>query len=197
MNKLSIAFLTAVSIASFGCKKGGGGDMAAKVTDLKNKMCECKDQKCVEGVQVEYTKWAEDSAKNAGKMDEKAAKDIGEATAKMAECAAKVATAAAPAAPAGGDQAAPAGGDQAAAPAGGDQAGGGDLPENCKEYQAAIEALSKCDKVPAAARDAMKQGFDQASAAWANIPAESRDAVAASCKAGADAAKQSLAAMCP
>ena len=37
MNKLTIAFVAAVSLAAFGCKKGGGGDDAVK------KMAEFKD----------------------------------------------------------------------------------------------------------------------------------------------------------
>ncbi len=89
-----------------------------------------------------------------------------------------------PAAPA----AAPEG--SAAAPA----AAAGDLPAECADYKAAIETLSKCDKLPQATRDALKQSYEQTSAAWASVPAEGRAALGTACKAAADAVKQSAAA---
>ena len=206
MNKLSIAFLAAVSIASFGCKKkGGAGEAMAKMGEFKDKMCACKDSKCATGVQEEMTKWSQEMAKNAGDkkpeaMSEEDTKKYTENTTKMAECAQKAMSADAggaagsAAAPAGGEgsAAAPAGGEgsAAAAPAG----GGGDLPAECKDYQAAIEALAKCDKLPQATRDALKQSYEQTSAAWAQVPAEGRAALGTACKSAADAVKQSAAA---
>ncbi|MBL9018551.1 MAG: hypothetical protein JNL83_30475 [Myxococcales bacterium] len=213
MNKLSIAFLAAVSIASFGCKKkGGAGEAMAKMTEFKDKMCACKDSKCATGVQEEMTKWSQEMAKNAGDkkpepMSEDDQKKYTEATTKMAECAQKAMSAdaggaAGSAAPAGGEgSAAPAGGEGSAAPAGGEGSaaaapagGGGDLPAECKDYQAAIEALAKCDKLPQATRDALKQSYEQTSAAWASVPAEGRAALGTACKSAADAVKQSAAA---
>ncbi len=73
-------------------------------------------------------------------------------------------------------------------------AAGGDLPAECGEYKAAIEALSKCDKLPQATRDALKQSFEQTSAAWGNVPAEGRAALGTACKSASDAVKQSAAA---
>jgi hypothetical protein len=70
----------------------------------------------------------------------------------------------------------------------------GDLPAECAEYQAAIDALAKCDKLPQATRDALKQSYDQTSAAWANVPAEGKAALGTACKSAADAVKQSAAA---
>jgi hypothetical protein len=94
-------------------------------------------------------------------------------------------------APEGGGSAAPeGGGSAAAAPAG----GGGDLPAECNDYKAAIEALAKCDKLPQATRDALKQSYEQTSAAWASVPAEGRAALGTACKSAADAVKQSAAA---
>jgi hypothetical protein len=84
----------------------------------------------------------------------------------------------------------------AAAPAaaGAAPAAAGDLPAECTDYKAAVDALAKCDKLPQATRDALKQAYDQSATAWANIPAEGRAGLATSCKAAADAVKQSTAA---
>ena len=73
----------------------------------------------------------------------------------------------------------------------------GDLPAECNDYKAAIEKLGACDKMPKEARDAMKQAFDSASSGWTNLPPEAKAGLATACKAGADAVKQSSAAMCP
>src|ERR1044071_57962 len=43
MNKIAIAFLAAVSLASFGCKKKGGGEAMAAMTKYKGDLCACKD----------------------------------------------------------------------------------------------------------------------------------------------------------
>ena len=82
--------------------------------------------------------------------------------------------------------------DPGAAPA----AAAGDLPKECSDYKAAIEKLASCDKMPQQARDALKQAYDQASAGWANLPAESKAGLATACKAGADAVMQSAKATC-
>ena len=91
------------------------------------------------------------------------------------------------------DKAAPAaaGTGSAAAPA-----AAGDLPAECNEYKAAIEKLSSCDKMPQQARDALKQAYDQASAGWANLPAEAKANLATACKAGADAVMTSAKQVC-
>ncbi|HSN27744.1 MAG TPA: hypothetical protein VLT45_15740 [Kofleriaceae bacterium] len=82
-------------------------------------------------------------------------------------------------------------GSAAAAPA-----AAGDLPAECNEYKAAIEKLSSCDKMPQQARDALKQAYDQASAGWANLPAEAKANLATACKAGADAVMTSAKQVC-
>ncbi len=74
------------------------------------------------------------------------------------------------------------------------EAKAGDLPAECNDYKAAIDALAKCDKLPQATRDALKQSYDQTSAAWASIPAEGKAALGTACKSAADAVKQSAAA---
>jgi hypothetical protein len=81
--------------------------------------------------------------------------------------------------------------DKAAAPA-----AAGDLPAECNEYKASIEKLASCDKMPQQARDALKQAYDQASAGWANLPAEAKANLATACKAGTDAVTTSAKQVC-
>jgi len=203
MSKITIAFLAAVSIASFGCKKkGGAGDAMAKMGEFKDQMCACKDKACADKVQESMNKWSAENAKNAGDKPEKPSdedmKKMTEVGTKYGECMTKAMSggdAAGSAAPAGdgsGSAAAAGSAEGSAAPAA--AGGGGDLPAECNDYKAAIEALAKCDKLPQATRDALKQSYEQTSAAWASIPAEGKAALGTACKAAADAVKQSAAA---
>jgi hypothetical protein len=135
MNKIAIAFLAAASLASFGCKKKGGGDSAAFEKHV-DAVCACKEQACLDKENADYMK-----ANTATPADPEAAKKMAddpkmkELTQKLTECTTRVMTAGTPpaggAAPAGGTPpaggAAPAGGDgSAAAPAGGTPPAGGD-----------------------------------------------------------------------
>ncbi len=76
---------------------------------------------------------------------------------------------------------------------------GGSLPKECQDYTAAMEKLAKCDKMPAATKDAMKQGFDAMKQGWAQLdglPPEALKAMADGCKQGADALMTSGKALC-
>ena len=56
---VAIAFLAAASLVSFaGCKKGGGSDAVAKMSDFKDKMCACKDKACVDQVSSDMARWS-------------------------------------------------------------------------------------------------------------------------------------------
>jgi hypothetical protein len=66
MKKISIAFLAAMSLAASGCRKNKGGEDLAKLTELKNKMCACKDKTCSEKVSDEYSMWSQTHAKSDG-----------------------------------------------------------------------------------------------------------------------------------
>ena len=176
--------------------------------EMAKNMCECKDKACADKVQADMTKWSEEMAKKGGdkdaKPDEATMKKMSEASSKYADCMTKAMSAGAAgdtagsAAPAGdtAGSAAPAGDTAGSAAPAGDTAaaGGGDLPQECKDYQAAIEALAKCDKLPQATRDALKKSYEQTSAAWASVPAEGKAALSTACKSAADAVKQSTAA---
>ena len=203
MKNLTIAFLAAASLFTVGaCKKKGGGDAGeamAKMSEFADDMCKCKDKACADKVQEGMTKWSTDMAAKGGakkadeKPDEAMMKKMTEVGQKYAECMTKAMT---PAGDMAGSAAAdPAGGSAAAAdPAAAGGAAAGDLPAECGEYKAAIEALAKCDKLPQQTRDALKQSYEQTSTAWASVPAEGKAALATACKSAADAVKQSAAA---
>ncbi len=70
------------------------------------------------------------------------------------------------------------------------------MPIECRDYGAAIHKFATCDKMPQASRDALSQAFDQASAAWAQLPPEERAQLAAACKAALDAVTDASRAMC-
>ncbi len=203
MKNLTIAFLAAASLLTVGaCKKkggGGAGEAMAKMEEFSNEMCKCKDKACADKVQEGMTKWSTDMAAKGGekkdeKPDEAAMKKMTEIGQKYAECMTKAMT---PAADAAGSAAAAGSGEApavAADPAAVGGAAAGDLPAECGEYKAAIEALAKCDKLPQQTRDALKQSYEQTSTAWAAVPAEGKAALATACKSAADAVKQSAAA---
>jgi hypothetical protein len=203
MKNLTIAFLATASLFAVGaCKKKGGGDAGeavAKMTEFKDQMCACKDKACADKVQEGMTKWSTEMAAKAGdkkeaKTDEATMKKMTEVGQAYGECMTKAMTPAADgsaaAAPTEGSAAAPTEGSAAAAPAAGGSTG---IPE-CDEYKAAIDKLASCDAIPEATRKTMKDAFDQASGAWASLPAEGKAAAATGCKAGADAVTQAAAA---
>jgi len=66
MKKISIAFLAAMSLAAFGCRKNKGGEAIAKLTEIKDKMCACKDKTCSDKVSVEFSSWREEQEKSDG-----------------------------------------------------------------------------------------------------------------------------------
>jgi hypothetical protein len=131
MKNLTIAFLAAVSLMSFaGCKKKGGSDGLAKMTEFKDQMCKCADKECADKVTEAMTQWGKDMAKEGGdkeaaKMSEEDMKKSAAVSEEMGKCMAKLMTPAMPA-PAGDMPAAPAApaGDMPAAPA----APAGDMP---------------------------------------------------------------------
>jgi hypothetical protein len=95
MKKISIAFLAAMSLASFGCKKGGAGQAIAKMGEFKDKMCACKDKACTEKVTEEMTKWGQEQAKGGdkdAKVSEEDTKKMAAVTEEMTKCMTKIMT---------------------------------------------------------------------------------------------------------
>src|SRR5258705_12614010 len=99
MNKLTFAFVAAVSLSAFGCKKGGGGDDAVKkMADFKDAMCKCGegDTACAQKVLDDQKKYGEEMAKTAdkdAKPDPDLAKKMEPLKADHTKCAAKAMTA--------------------------------------------------------------------------------------------------------
>jgi hypothetical protein len=100
MKKLSIAFLAAMALVSFACKKkGGGGEVLGKMTEFKDRICACKDKACADQVSADMSKWMQDQTK-AGVKDEQPNPDDVQKTAKVSQemttCMTKFAEAAPP-----------------------------------------------------------------------------------------------------
>ena len=222
---LFVSLLSLLSIAALtGCKKKGG-DCAGTINGMMDKMMADGMKQAGSAVTPEMKKQAEEMQKKMSEpmikvctddkwspealkcMDESNGKDDGKKCEAMLSAEQKAHMEKVMGEAMGmGDKAEPkmdkpamdkpADGSAAAgsaAPA----AAAGDLPAECNDYKAAIDKLSSCDKMPKEARDAMKSAFDQASTSWAGLPAEAKASLATACKAGADAVKQSSAAMCP
>lgn len=133
MKKISIAFVAAMALASFGCKKKGAEAMG-KMNKFRDDMCACKEKTCADKVNDEYTKWMQEMAKNASgnekatATNEEDAKKMSDAATKLQECYNKLAGGGAEGGAMGSGAPEPAGGGSAAAPAGGEPAGGSAAP---------------------------------------------------------------------
>src|SRR5262249_35272780 len=98
MQKISIAFLAAVALASFGCKKKGGGDLVAKYTEFKDRMCACKDKGCADKVNDDMRNWTQANGDKEGKASEEDAKKMAAVSDELNKCMQKIMTDAAGAA---------------------------------------------------------------------------------------------------
>lgn len=125
MNKIAIAFLAAVSLASFGCKKKGGGEAMEAMKKYKTDLCACKDHDidCGKKASDAYMKSQSESAGKTADMSAKPDPDMEKLQTEIADCTKRVMTPDTGAA--GGAAAPPAGG---AAPAGGSDTGSAAAP---------------------------------------------------------------------
>ena len=131
MSKLVFALLAAAALTATGCNKkksDGTGEALAKMRELKDEMCKCKDAKCAQDVSDKMTKWSQEQSKNQkeppkmSEEDQKKAAAIGEEMGKCMQTAMSAAGAGgsaegSAAAPPAGGEAPPAGGSAAPAPA--------------------------------------------------------------------------------
>ena len=170
MKTLTFAFAATLALLSFGaCKKKSGDTAAAtaKLTELKEEMCKCKDAKCAQDVSDKMTKWSTEQAKNqkeaprVTEKDQKLSEDLG----KCMQAALGTPAAGAPPTAAGADG----------------------LPAECVEYKATVDKLMSCQKLPEAQRNALKKAFDDASAGWPNMPPDAKAQLATACKQGTTA----------
>ena len=84
MKKISIAFLAVMSLAALGCRKDKGGEALAKLTELKDKMCACRDKPCSEKVSEELAKWGQGQPRSEGDKKRK------EVTEQLTQCLLKL-----------------------------------------------------------------------------------------------------------
>lgn len=182
--KLSNLLLAALVIA--GCKSKSSPDKLAKLAELEDRMCACKegDTDCAKKVQKELKAMADSSG--GQKLSEEEAKRAVDLNTKLAACAAR-ATGAPPPPGTGSDHGSA---DHAA------DVKPGELPKECGDWKAMVDKLSACEKMPEAQRRVMKDAYVEASKTWDGLPPDGRTALAQSCKAGADAIFASAKATC-
>ncbi|HEY6173386.1 MAG TPA: hypothetical protein VIX73_03040, partial [Kofleriaceae bacterium] len=93
MNKIAIAFLAAASLASFGCKKKGGGEALESMKKFKTELCACKDHDldCAKKAQEAFAKAQQ--TEGAGKPADMSAKpdpEIDKLNAEIQDCSKRV-----------------------------------------------------------------------------------------------------------
>jgi len=169
MSKLMFAFVATLSLASFGCKKKGGGaagEAVAKMEGFQKSMCDCKDKACADKVNEDMAKWGTEMAKTMGaakdeKPDPDLAKKSADVMTKYTECMTKLMMAAIPTVPTVGDvgSAAAAAGSAAgsAATAAGSAATAADKTDAAAAGSAAAAAGSAAGSAAAAAGSAVKE----------------------------------------
>jgi hypothetical protein len=199
MTKLALAVAASLALVSFGggCKQkagdGGAANSMAKMRELKDKMCACKDPDCAKKVSDEMTAWSQDQSSKQAKQikmneaDQKAAAELGVAMGECMQKASKVA--AAPLPP-------PADGSGSAAPAGSGSATPSGLPKECDEYEAAINRLATCEKMSKQARETLVKAYAEAAEGWKKLPDAAKEKISVSCKSGAEAVISSAKTQC-
>src|SRR5262245_39646945 len=70
------------------------------------------------------------------------------------------------------------------------------LPLVCGEWKAAIDKLATCTKLPQNARDSLIAVYKDASAGWAQLPADAKQKLVDVCRAGADSVLKGARATC-
>ncbi|NVB81702.1 MAG: hypothetical protein HOV81_25125 [Kofleriaceae bacterium] len=184
----------AVALASASCKDKGtqaGDKTVAKLTAFRDEMCACKDAACAQEVSKRMTTWNADQARGGtptlseaeGKAAQKVSDELGTCMLKALSSGSgaptDIASGAANSAPGSGVDTTPPEGSA------GSSSAGGEIPQECKDYKAAVERIQTCDAVPQAARDTLRASFDKASAGWEKLG--SREHLKPSCKSATDA----------
>jgi hypothetical protein len=198
MTKLALAFAASLALVSVaGCKKkaadGGAADSMAKMRELKDKMCACKDPDCAKKVSDEMTAWTQTQSSKQPKQiklseaDQKESAALGVA---MGDCLQKAShVEAVPVPP-------PADGSGSAAPAGSGAETASGLPKECDEYEAAINRLATCDKMSKQARETLVKAYAEAAEGWKKLPDAAKEKISVSCKSGAEAVIASAKTQC-
>jgi hypothetical protein len=187
----NIMGLVVAVLALGGCDKGSARDGAAaiaKLGELRDEACKCKDAACASAVSDKMTKWTQEQTqggKAPPKMSEADAKLAAAIGAEMGTCIqTAMATAATP--PTGSDTSAPP--DMTgAAPAGSAAPSADGLPAECAAYKAQVEKLKTCEKMSPKVKEALLKSFNDAAAGWAKMPEGAKAGLDTSCKAATEA----------
>jgi hypothetical protein len=96
MEKFAIVFLATMSLAGSGChktKRTKDGAAIARMTELKNRMCACKDKACSDAISEELSRWTQAQSKSAGDKAGAPTEDdpeMAEVTEEMTRCILKL-----------------------------------------------------------------------------------------------------------
>lgn len=187
----NVMWLVVAVLALGACKKdaaddGGAGAAAiAKMSELRDEACKCKDAPCAKGVSDKMMKWTQEQVtggKAPPKMSEAEAKQATAIGDEMGTCI-QSAMATEPTTPTGSDTSAPPAdmtGSAAVASVEG-------LPAACAAYKAQVEKLETCEKMSAKVKEALLKSFNDAAAGWAKMPEGAKAGLDTSCKAATEA----------
>jgi len=186
MNKLTVVIVAVFALGACSKKKeGNAGAAIAKMAELKDEMCKCKDAKCAQDVSERMQKWTAEQPKEQkdqklSEADQKKVAAIGE---ELGKCMGIAMTASAP--PPAGSDTPPAGSGSAGSA---EQTASADgLPKECGDYQATVEKLKTCEKLSPKAKEALIKAYTDAKTGWAVMPEGAKASLDKSCKAGTEA----------
>jgi hypothetical protein len=188
----NIMGLVVAVLALGGCKKDAARDGAAaiaKIEELRDEACKCKDAACAKAVSEKMTAWTREQTqggKSPPKMSETDAKQVAAIGNEMGRCIqTAMATEVAPP-PTGSDTSAPP--DMTgAAPAGSAAPSADGLPAECAAYKAQVEKLETCEKMSPKVKEALLKSFNDAATGWAKMPEGAKAGLDTSCKAATEA----------
>jgi hypothetical protein len=198
----NLAMVVAIGLSLVACKdkaSSTGAGTLGKLTELKDKMCACKDAACAKAVSDEMIAWGKQQPTDKAAVDPKEQKRATEIGTQLGECMMRAngmnpSTPTATASTAGSGGAAPtsppveAGSGSATGSGSAVTAlGASGLPKSCEDYKAAVDRLASCDKLSKQARETLAKGYTDAAAKWATMPESARDSLAVSCQGGTEA----------
>jgi hypothetical protein len=182
MRAATILAVVALSFTA-SCKKAGGGaaDTIAKMTELKDKMCACKDKACGDQVYQEMARWDAEHGKGGegAKVSDDDQKKLASITEDMARCMTKISTDAAAAA-AGSATAAGSGAavTQAAAAGSGSSGGSAAMGQGAGSDTAAGEAMThRAGMCPSTVFGATTKSATKGKAVVVTIESTDKDAI--------------------
>jgi hypothetical protein len=169
------------------------GDEVGMLDKMEDAMCACKDAACADRVQHEYKAfWKHEEDKYSG--DKRPTDQIMKIAEHLVMCEMSARDASDTTAHHGTGLDHTGGDWHPAPPPGGDSSGAGATGvATCDQYLREVDKIMRCDKVPQATKDAIKQGVDAMMQSFANMsdaPEEAKRAAADACTQARDAIDQ-------